>query len=56
MPASVGQLEAKVKLLERAVSSQAELIVELRRRIDILERRPGPDQRPDLAGALARRA
>jgi hypothetical protein len=33
--------------------SQAELIASLRRRIDILERRPGPDQRPDLADILA---
>jgi hypothetical protein len=34
--------------------SQAELIASLRRRIDILERRrPGPDQRLDLAGILA---
>ena len=51
-PAS--QLENRVKTLERAFSAQAELIASLRRRIDMLERKPPPDQRPDLAGALAR--
>ena len=50
------QLENRVKTLERAVAAQAELIASLRRRIDMLERKPVPDQRPDLAGALARRA
>jgi len=51
---SVGQLEASVKILAKAVAAQAELIASLRRRIEILEQRPALDQRPDLAGMLAR--
>ncbi len=39
-----------------AVASQAELIASLRLRLETLERRPGPDLRPDLAGILAGRA
>jgi hypothetical protein len=33
--------------------SQAELVASLRLRIELLERKPAPDQRPDLACVLA---
>ena len=55
--ATVGNLEARVKLLERAVSSQAELIVSLGRRIEMLRwEGKEPINSPDLAGSDAQLA
>jgi hypothetical protein len=46
-------LAERLENQERAIAAQSEVVVTLRRRLEMLERRPLPDRTADLADQLA---